>query len=488
MTHCPATTTRHRLRWSRRLLALAATIAAATIAAATTSLTTTSAAEADSPVTYTEVTGTLDSIEPGQPYRIRVPENWNGTLLSDMDYANSADSERNMYFLEQGYALSGIQRVYPHRRYNYDPAREIDDLLEVMDIFEAQFGNPDRILQVGFSGGGNVAVAMAEHHGDRIDGALAWGAHEPIAMMNQGLDQFYVLKTLLAPGRDDLWPQNPYELFPDDSAAMAAEWVEIIDAAQQTVNGRARIALAMTISQYPLWTLGDKPDAHDVYELEESMYRTARQTPVQGGGVSFGGAARFMFESACSGAMSWNVGVDYKEFFNNGNVLAKQAVRALYSDADAELRQDLAALNSGPRFAAEQDVLECWREAGRSVRGDLQVPLLRVHAIGDESVPVAQLQGYEDQVRQAGNRALYRSAFLDRTTHTRGSLAEQAAAVETLMQRLEKGGWADSTQPQKLNELGVSLFPDDNPLYIHYKSDPVAPVTRFNRTWDPEQG
>jgi hypothetical protein len=115
-------------------------------------------------VAFTEITRTLDTIEPGQPFRIRVPENWNGVLLSDMDYANQANTTRNLYFLEQGFAQSGIQRVMPHRRYNYDPAREIADLVTVMDIFEEEFGQPDRVLQVGFSGGGNVALAMAEHN------------------------------------------------------------------------------------------------------------------------------------------------------------------------------------------------------------------------------------------------------------------------------------------------------------------------------------
>jgi hypothetical protein len=43
--------------------------------------------------------------------------------------------------LEPSYALSGTLRC-DDRDTNYDPAREIVDLINVMDLLAARFGNP----------------------------------------------------------------------------------------------------------------------------------------------------------------------------------------------------------------------------------------------------------------------------------------------------------------------------------------------------------
>ena len=46
----------------------------------------------------------------GTEYLIRVPANWNGTLISDLDYVSAAESPKHMYLLEHGYALCGTLR------------------------------------------------------------------------------------------------------------------------------------------------------------------------------------------------------------------------------------------------------------------------------------------------------------------------------------------------------------------------------------------
>jgi pimeloyl-ACP methyl ester carboxylesterase len=126
------------------------------------------------------------------------------------------------------------------RSTNYDPAHEIHDLITVLDIFEASFGKPSRTLQYGHSGGGHVALAMSEIHPDRIDGAVAGCAHTQVWLMNSELDGWFVLKALLA-------PELPIVDRPTDLSAITAAWRQVINAAQQTPLGRARIALATTL-------------------------------------------------------------------------------------------------------------------------------------------------------------------------------------------------------------------------------------------------
>src|SRR5580765_6665283 len=73
---------------------------------------------------FTEDGGDLPD---GTEYLMRVPPNWNGTLLRDLDYASGAEAPRWAALLEKGYALAGTGR-HRLRLYQYDPQREIADL------------------------------------------------------------------------------------------------------------------------------------------------------------------------------------------------------------------------------------------------------------------------------------------------------------------------------------------------------------------------
>ena len=68
-----------------------------------------------------------------------------------------------------------------------------------MDLVEQRFGKPRRTLQYGHSGGGHLALAMAETRPDRINGAIVGCAHTPVWLMNSELDAWFTLKTLIAP-------------------------------------------------------------------------------------------------------------------------------------------------------------------------------------------------------------------------------------------------------------------------------------------------
>ena len=124
-----------------------------------------------------------------------MPARWNGVLISDLDFAQTPDAPRYVAMLEAGYAVSGAARR-ADRPTHYDPAREIDDLVNVMDRVEVRFGKPRRIVQYGHSGGGHVALAMAEMRSDRIDGAVSGCAHTPVWLMNSEPDAWLALKAL----------------------------------------------------------------------------------------------------------------------------------------------------------------------------------------------------------------------------------------------------------------------------------------------------
>lgn len=427
---------------------------------------------------FTEVRSTLPD---GTLYVMRVPTNWNGTLIRDLDYAGRADNPLGLYLLDQGYALAGTQR-HRLRAFQYDPAREIANLNSVLDIFGQRFRAPDRVIQYGCSGGGHVTLGVAEDFSDRVDGAIALGAHTPVWLMNTFLDGWFTLQTLIAPDLPIV--DLPFESSGGTAHGVEGEipeqWRRAVSAAQQTPEGRARIALASAIGQWPVWSGNwvPLPDLGDAQELQHSIYHITFDRYSN----NPGGEARIMFESAANGQqLSWNTGVDYREFFENGNDALKRAVRELYAEAGADLDTDLARINAAERVEASEHALDFWDAPGRNVVGDPKIPLLRMHEIGDYQVPMSLVQGYNRLIEANGKQNLYRAAYVESPTHCGFNVAESAAAIETMMSRLDTGKWG-STQPHDLNELASSLGANATPRFID--PEPYF-VDQYNRVWNP---
>ena len=433
-------------------------------------------------ITYKEYGGIFGD---GTQYLMRIPSNWNGTLIRDLDYASAPNSQRNLYLVEQGFAVAGTKRHERRWVGFYDPAREIRHLNSVLDKFETQFQKPDRVIQYGCSGGGHVGLAVSEDFSSRIDGVIATGAHTPVWLMNTMLDGWFVLQTLLAPDLPIIDIPTEANLRPQHADIVFA-WRQIIDAAQQTPEGRARIALAVTIGQWPDWsheTIAN-PDRNNIDALQQSMYRTVLHRYANSGDI--GGRSRYMFENPSgltSSQLSWNTDVDYRAFFENGNTFQKEAVYKLYQQAGLDLTEDLQQVNTAPRISADPEAIEYWNAPGRNVQGKPAIPLLRMHEIGDPVVAVSPVQGYSDLVAANGKSDLYRTAFVEAPTHCGFTIAETAVAIEIMMRRLDSGKW-ESTEPANLNELASSMNVEGTvPRFIDF--DPYK-NTRYNRTWIPK--
>ena len=432
-------------------------------------------------VTYREEGGTFGD---GTRYLMRVPSNWNKTLIRDLDYASGANSQRYLYLLEQGFAVSGTARHERRWAGFYDPAREITHLNVVLDLFEEHFGEPDRVIQYGCSGGGHVGLAVAEDFSNRVDGVIATGAHTPVWLMNTMLDGWFVLKTLIAPELRIVDLPDESNLRPQHVPIVFA-WRQALDAAQKTPEGRARIALAVTIGQWPDWTdpLMPNSDRNDVATLQHSMYLTVLHRYASSGDI--GGRSRYMFENPAglrSSQLSWNTDVDYTKFFDNGNAFHKRAVHQLYQEAGLDLQADLERIKESPRISADADALKYWSAPGLTTKGNPKVPLLRMHEIGDPVVAVSPIQGYTDLVHTNGKDDLYRTAFVEAPTHCGFTIAETAVAMDTMMRRLDTGRWG-STAPEYLNELAKSLDVEGSlSRFIPFEDYANA---KYNRTWTP---
>src|SRR4029079_3514188 len=81
-------------------------------------------------------------------------------------------------------------------------------------------------------------------------GLMGWPAY-----LNTNFDVAFVLKTLIEPSAD-----LPLVHIPEHDAALNDRWKALLDGAQQTPQGKARIALAAAIGQAPVWTVASMPE------------------------------------------------------------------------------------------------------------------------------------------------------------------------------------------------------------------------------------
>ncbi|NOT49637.1 MAG: hypothetical protein HOP17_18075 [Acidobacteria bacterium] len=120
----------------------------------------------------------------GAPYRIRVPVNWNGTLLVYAHgYRDKADHPGEVdnrtpdiapnsaladVLLAQGYALSGSA----YRDNGWEVAGGVQDTKDLAVYFRDNIGRPDRTLLWAFSMGTVIAFDSMERFGGIYDGAM----------------------------------------------------------------------------------------------------------------------------------------------------------------------------------------------------------------------------------------------------------------------------------------------------------------------------
>lgn len=140
----------------------------------------------------TTLTGELG----GAPYTIKVPSNWNGTLLvyahgyadkadhpgevEDRSAAASPNAALDPVLLGQGYALAGSA----YQDNGWAVKEGIHDTRRLTSFFNGRFGKPDTTLLWGFSMGSLVSFAEAEAANGIFDGyiaACAVGAGAPRA-------------------------------------------------------------------------------------------------------------------------------------------------------------------------------------------------------------------------------------------------------------------------------------------------------------------
>ncbi|MGW2340458.1 alpha/beta hydrolase family protein [Streptomyces sp. NPDC001661] len=412
---------------------------------------------------------TAGELADGTPYRFVVPEHWNGILVTELDFVDRApDYLLTERLVARGYAVGGTTRTVT----SWNIAQAIDNQADAVHRFEAVVGPPRWAITAGRSMGGFVSAGAAQVHPETFDAAVPFcgGLGGAVGQWNQKLDTVFALKSLLFPDSS-----LPVTGIPENVDGATTSWRASLADAQQSPQGRARIALAAAIGQLPAWGLDANgastpmPDPGDADAVQEGLYLA-----LAGGNQPYIGQAmssRRTIETLAGGNPSWNTGVDYAHQLAKADPAQRRAVRALYTKAGLDVDDDLRTLARAPRTSADLSAVR-YLEKGIVFHGGLRIPVLTVNPIGDQISTVAQQQSYEAVARASGTSGLLRQSYVKAVGHCSFSTSEQVAALTAMTKRLETGKWADVAEPRTLNNLA-----DGKGRYIDYQ----PPV--FNRPY-----
>jgi pimeloyl-ACP methyl ester carboxylesterase len=403
----------------------------------------------------TAMTGSLG----GAKYKIEVPANWNGTLLlyshgyqftAPATVGDVGDPITGGALLHQGFALAGSG----YSRTGWALQQAFHDQIALLDFFNATCGHPAQTIAWGHSLGGIITAGLVQLNPGRFAGALPMCGvvGGGVGAWNQGLDSSFAFSQLLTGGALPIVHLNPAQL-----GANFGQAEGVLQQAQGTAAGRARIALAAALADIPGWfdPFSPEPASTDIDAQELAQFQWQANVDLA---FAFFGRAELEFRAG--GNPSWNTGVDYHAQLAHSADRAE--VMALYAAAGLDLNADLDALNAAPRIAGDPGAV-AYLSQFIIFNGDLGgTPVLTMHTTGDGLVQNEHEQSYRNAVNNAGDPQLLRQIFVHRAGHCTFTPAETLTALSTLLRRVGTGKWSGTDDPDGLNEAAAALGPTFN--------------------------
>ena len=407
----------------------------------------------------------------GATYLIEVPSNWNGTLVlyshgyvvpgSQNPAEDVGDPITRGYLLAKGYALGGSS----YATTGWAIQQALPDQVEVLDTFKAKVGPPKRTIAWGHSLGGMVTAGLVQRYPARFDAALPMCGvvGGGVGNWNQALDLAFAFDILLGSG-SGLQLVNITD--PAKNLGIAEG---ILNTAQGTAQGQARIALAAALADAPGWfdPLSHEPSPTDYVTQEANQYSWLSLID-----FPFSFALRAEVEARAGGNPSWNNGVDYAKQLQSSVDYAE--VKGLYQAAGLSVDTDIQALNQAARIKANQPSVN-YMKRNIIFNGKIPIPVLTLHTKGDGLVAVENENAYKDVVDDGNDDAWLRQVFVHRAGHCEFTPAETLVAFAALVGRLDTGKWP-GLGPAGLNKAAKALGSQFNVLVVNGVEHHVAPA------------
>ena len=304
-------------------------------------------------------------------YRIEVPVNWNGRLVLWAHGFRGTGLELTVdnhplrpFLLANGYAWAASS----YSRNAYDPSQGAKDTHALAQFFNGRFGRPVKTYITGASMGGHVSTIVAEQWPRSYDGAMPiCGVMGDYELFDYFLDFNVAAQALSGVGQ---------------TAPFAADYLTVTVPQTKAALGPA----------FP-------------FALNAAGQALARLTQMQTGGV------RPMFEQAW---IYWNALVPGDFLFlrgvGDGTLTRQPGVAWQNSDVTYQFDADPALSPAESAFNATVQRITADAQARRRdglanvtpTNGNLKIPMLTLHTLGDLFVPFHMQQVYARRVAANG--------------------------------------------------------------------------------------
>jgi pimeloyl-ACP methyl ester carboxylesterase len=443
-------------------------------------------------VAMAEPSNTVETIEgklaDGTAYLLRKPANWNGIVINDLDGILRRNAIPYRMMLEAGYGTAAAERREYDRKWTQNLNEDLRRTQEALELFKKTFGKPKLVIAYGRSAGGGTALQAAEARPDTVDGVVALCASMKFLGHtgdNFKFDFFYILKALLAPHDERLLT---HALPARDHRPVLDYWKDVLQAAAKTPEGRARIALAITLVQYPIY--GDtprekgytRPDFDDPQAVTDAMIRNLPRLVSRLSTLRVVGEKDFPPDLPIPGTLqpdvTGNDGAVYADYWKVSNPSLQRVTEHLYAQAGLKLADDLARLDAAPRKPMDR---EAFRK-GLIGRGLPTVPVFRVDNLGDSVTPPLAARAYDELVEWNGLGDRYRTAYVEDSGHCYFRPEQEFVAVEVMRERLQTGKWPDTSVAALNARAGIK--PGDGRIFVEGNLAPYPGVWRLKAYTD----
>ena len=360
-------------------------------------------------------------------YRAEIPDNWNGDLVlychgfrraPQLGVSNPGSLRE--HFIQNGYAWAASS--YGENGYNI--ATGVIGTHELLKLLNANFGEMEHVYIMGHSMGGHVTARSVTEYPDAYNGAL------PLCgVVGGGNEQFSFTAdmTLLA---------NYFLGLNYDIPFTASEFSTLVDTMFGPVDGLARSgngSFGWISPTYPGYTADKSAVLNTVGETFKGavMYRSGGNRPLFH--ATFSNMA--YFQIAAEGgqfAMDPSVGTGFGSVVDN-----RQHVYQLDDNFDFQ-SIDEVDLNNGIKRVSLSDTFD-FEYLMYPVHGDITIPVISVHDIGDWYVPLSHEKLYAQRVLDAGSSDLLRTRIIRDVNHCGISSEETQEAFDDLVAWVEEG-------------------------------------------------
>ena len=325
-------------------------------------------------------------------YKIRVPENWNGTLLiyahgyygnfsDEPDAAPGGEAGENT-LLMMGYAVAGTS----FRGTGWAVKEGIQNTLALTNFFRGHVGNPDRIILWGFSMGSVITFKSIEKYPNIYDGAIAGCAVGAGAPMNWDGALAFSLAYDVALG----WPQSWGFVgdVRDDLDFETDVYPILLGQVENPVN-IGRFEFIRLVCDLPYDEFYDPPS---YWLFKDMLYATEYRAEL---------------ERRAKGPVTQNL--DHVYSLNPAdivylNILGVNAIELL---SEMNARRNIEARLPSRKYM----------ERYSDYSGKLKRPVITIHNTADGLVHVANESVYRDTVFSAGKEEMLIQVYVDSVGH-----------------------------------------------------------------------